>query len=79
MDGFHWFYTLSFLVYLLNLSPVAQRWSTAHHASYDNGAEGILEVLGSAGDLAAGVEFWDLGQSCNGGENSLGTFNREHF
>lgn len=35
-----------FLVYLLNLSPVAQRWSTAHHASYDNGAEGILEVLG---------------------------------
>lgn len=25
------FYMLSFLVYLLNLSPVAQRWSTAHH------------------------------------------------
>lgn len=45
----------------------------------DNGAEGISEVLGPASDLAAGVEFWDLSQSCNGGENSLGTFNREHF
>lgn len=71
------FYMLSFLVYLLNLSPVAQRWSTAHHMTTE--LKVFWGVLGSASDLAVGVEFWDLGQSCNGGENSLGTFNQEHF
>lgn len=65
-----------FIFLTLALLPSAGALLIMHHMTTE------LKVFwryGSGGDLAAGVEFWDLGQSCNGGENSLGTFNRGHF